>query len=83
MVMLMLNIKLDKEQESRFKEILNIFKNISEADLSFLNSNVKDLDVKFKEVNESDLVKLAINRFLNDVEGLSEEELIISFMEVL
>lgn len=79
----MLNIKLDKEQESRFKEILNIFKNISEADLSFLNSNVKDLDVKFKEVNESDLVKLAINRFLNDVEGLSEEELIISFMEVL
>ena len=83
MVMLMLNIKLDKEQESRFKEILNIFKNISEADLSFLNSNVKDLDVKFKEINESDLVKLAINRFLNDVEGLSEEELIISFMEVL
>lgn len=83
MVMLMLNIKLDKEQESRFKEILNIFKSISEADLSFLNSNVKDLDVKFKEVNESDLVKLAINRFLNDVEGLSEEELIISFMEVL
>lgn len=79
----MLNIKLDKEQESRFKEILNIFKNISEADLSFLNSNVKDLDVKFKEINESDLVKLAINRFLNDVEGLSEEELIISFMEVL
>ena len=83
MVMLMLNIKLDKEQESRFKEILNIFKSISEADLSFLNSNVKDLDVKFKEINESDLVKLAINRFLNDVEGLSEEELIISFMEVL
>ena len=83
MVMLMLNIKLDKEQESRFKEILNIFKNISESDLSFLNANVKDLDVKFKEVNESDLVKLAVNRFLNDVEELSEEDLIISFMEVL
>lgn len=83
MVMLMLNIKLDKEQESRFKEILNIFKNISESDLSFLNNNVKDLDVKFKEVNESDLVKLAVNRFLNDVEELSEENLIISFMEVL
>lgn len=83
MVMLMLNIKLDKEQESRFKEILNIFKNISESDLSFLNNNVKDLDVKFKEVNESDLVKLAVNRFLNDVEELSEEDLIISFMEVL
>lgn len=83
MVMLMLNIKLDKEQESGFKEILNIFKNISESDLSFLNNNVKDLDVKFKEVNESDLVKLAVNRFLNDVEELSEEDLIISFMEVL
>ena len=79
----MLNIKLDKEQESRFKEILNIFKNISESDLSFLNNNVKDLDVKFKEVNESDLVKLAVNRFLNDIEELSEEDLIISFMEVL
>lgn len=83
MVMLMLNIKLDKEQESRFKEILNIFKNISESDLSFLNNNVKDLEVKFKEVKESDLVKLAVNRFLNDVEELSEEDLIISFMEVL
>lgn len=82
MVMLMLNVKLDKEQESRFKEILSIFKNTNQYDIDYLNNNL-DLKLKLKEVNESDLVKLAINRFLNDVEELSEEELIISFMEVL
>ena len=78
----MLNVKLDKEQESRFKEILSIFKNTNQYDIDYLNNNL-DLKLKLKEVNESDLVKLAINRFLNDVEELSEEELIISFMEVL
>lgn len=78
----MLNVKLDKEQESRFKEILSIFKNTNQYDIDYLNNNL-DLELKLKEVNESDLVKLAINRFLNDVEELSEEELIISFMEVL
>lgn len=36
-----------------------------------------------KEIKESDLVKLAINRFINDVEELTEEDLILNFKQVI
>lgn len=77
-----MELNLTDKQEEKLEEVLNIFKNTKQYDIDYLNNNLK-LELKLKEVNKSDLIKLAIDRFLNDVEELSEEDLIISFMEVL
>lgn len=77
-----MELNLTDKQEEKLEEVLNIFKNAKQYDIDYLNNNLK-LELKLKEVNKSDLIKLAIDRFLNDVEELSEEDLIISFMEVL
>lgn len=77
-----MDINLTDKQEEKLEEVLNIFKNTKQDNIDYLNNNLK-LELKLKEVNKSDLIKLAIDRFLNDVEELSEEDLIISFMEVL
>lgn len=77
-----MDINLTDKQEEKLEEVLNIFKNTKQYNIDYLNNNLK-LELKLKEVNKSDLIKLAIDRFLNDVEELSEEDLIISFMEVL
>lgn len=37
----------------------------------------------YKPVNESDLINLAIDKFLDEVEELEEEDLIFKILEVL
>lgn len=60
-------LELTKEQELKLIDIVKIINNHR----------------AFKPVNESDLINLAIDKFLEEVEELEEEDLIFKLMEVL
>ena len=62
-----MKIELTKEQESKLNDILEI-----------INKNRT-----YKDVKESELIALAIDKFLAEVEELEEEDLIFKLMEVL